>query len=778
MRWVLLPLFVLVFGQTLLAVDISPVDYSNAIDKLSQSIRGEVEQKSIPAFSIAIVDQNRIIWSAGFGHQDSDKKLPATAQTVYRVGSISKLFTAIRVMQLVEQGKLNLDEPVQTYLPKFQPRNEFGRPITIRHLLSHRSGLVRESPVGSYFDASEPSLAETVASLNRTSLVYAPNTRTKYSNAAVAVLGAIAERQLKSSHPEQVRQAVLDPLNMHSTGFVTSPEFQSAKATGWMRTLDGRRFVAPDFLLGTGPAGNLYSSVEDLSRLLMTLFAEGRTASGSILKPETLTQMLTPTADEAGKPTDYGLGFHVKRLDGHQKVGHGGAVYGFSTQLAALPEKKLGVIGVAALDGSNGVVERLTDYALRLMLAAQDKQPLPDYATTIPIPPDRARILVGEYRSDENDMARIVELAGTVYLYRGTFRHELRASSQDGSIVTDDVVGYGTRVEVKESSLIIEGKTYQRLHDQPPVECPERLKGLIGEYGPDHNVLYILEDQGQLYCLIEWFYYYPLQQISDTEFRFPDYGLYHGEGLKFERDDSGRVKSVVAAEVRFDRRSVGTAEGETFRITPLRPVDDRLFAESLAAMPPQEAGEFRETDLVELLDLDPTLKLDIRYATTNNFTGAVFYKQPRAFLQRPAAEAVARVHRRLSERGLGLLIHDGYRPWYVTRMFYETTPDAMKNFVANPARGSRHNRGCAIDLSLYDLKSGEPISMVSGYDEFSPRAFPLYPGGTSRQRWHRELLRSLMESEGFDVFEFEWWHFDFTDWKKYRIGNVTFEQLQ
>jgi D-alanyl-D-alanine dipeptidase len=146
-------------------------------------------------------------------------------------------------------------------------------------------------------------------------------------------------------------------------------------------------------------------------------------------------------------------------------------------------------------------------------------------------------------------------------------------------------------------------------------------------------------------------------------------------------------------------------------------------------------------------------------------------------MQRPAAEAVVRANQRLKKHGLGLLVHDAYRPWHVTRMFWDATPDEFKDFVANPANGSRHNRGCAVDITLYDLANGEPIQMVAGYDEFSPRSFPMYPGGTSRQRWYRELLRHVMEAEGFSVYEFEWWHFDFKDWKRYRIENRTFEEI-
>ncbi|HEX7023573.1 MAG TPA: M15 family metallopeptidase, partial [Gemmatimonadales bacterium] len=217
-------------------------------------------------------------------------------------------------------------------------------------------------------------------------------------------------------------------------------------------------------------------------------------------------------------------------------------------------------------------------------------------------------------------------------------------------------------------------------------------------------------------------------------------------------------------------------DGAAFRIAPVRPVDE-LAREALAATPPVEAGSFLPSDLVELVRLDPTIKLDIRYAGSNNFLGTRLYSSARAFLQRPAALALVRAGRRLRARGYGLLIHDGYRPWYVTRMFWDATPPAQHEFVADPAQGSRHNRGAAVDLTLYDLRTGRPVEMPGTYDEFSRRSYPGYPGGTSRQRWLRELLRSSMEAEGFTVYSAEWWHFDFRDWKRFPIGNATFEEL-
>jgi len=299
----------------------------------------------------------------------------------------------------------------------------------------------------------------------------------------------------------------------------------------------------------------------------------------------------------------------------------------------------------------------------------------------------------------------------------------------------------------------------------------------MGEYGRDHNVLYILERDGRLNALIEWFFLYPLTEISPDIYAFPEEGgLYHGERLVFTRDAGGRATSVEAASVVFERRDVGTEAGGTFRIDPVRPVDE-LRAEALTASPPDEPGPFRDSELVEVATLEPGIQLDVRYATTNNFMSSVFYDEPRVFLQRPAAEAVARAHRALAEHGFGLLLHDGYRPWYVTKMFFDATPESQRLFVADPANGSRHNRGSAIDLNLYDLETGLPADMVGTYDEFSPRSFPNYPGGTSRQRWQRELLRRVMEAEGFTVYEAEWWHFDHDDWREYALQNATFDQL-
>ncbi len=340
---------------------------------------------------------------------------------------------------------------------------------------------------------------------------------------------------------------------------------------------------------------------------------------------------------------------------------------------------------------------------------------------------------------------------------------------------------------------IIKGQSSASLTPGPkPADIPQAWKPWIGEYWfglsvPNSNSKAI----GTVYELGEkdgviWI----LQQEGKKE--EPTYKPIEKFAVKAATSNRScsRQRLLVAANANrgSDHRILVMGDVGTTKITPdfnapqqvlikpVRPVAE-LRAEALAASPPHEDGTFRKPELVELTSLDPAIHLDIRYATTNDFLGTPVYTQARAFMQRPAAEALVRALNKLKPLGYGLLIHDAYRPWYVTKIFWDATPPEGKIFVADPSQGSRHNRGCAVDLTLYDLATGKPIEMPGTYDEMSPRSFPDYPGGTSLQRWHRDLLRRAMESEGFTVYEHEWWHFDYKDWHEYPILNIKFEDL-
>ncbi len=202
-----------------------------------------------------------------------------------------------------------------------------------------------------------------------------------------------------------------------------------------------------------------------------------------------------------------------------------------------------------------------------------------------------------------------------------------------------------------------------------------------------------------------------------------------------------------------------------------------LLALTALAQPNESSKSLREADLVELVRLDSTIRIDIRYATSNNFMKRPMYTSARAFLQRPAATALVRAHRELQKHGYGILILDGYRPWSVTKKFWDEIPTRDRAFVANPSKGSKHNRGCAVDLSLYDLKTGKEVEMPSAYDEFTERASPDYAGGLPSERKRRDLLRRVMESEGFTVNVGEWWHFDYKDWQEYGVLDVPFNDI-
>jgi CubicO group peptidase (beta-lactamase class C family)/D-alanyl-D-alanine dipeptidase len=668
------PLFLLAAGIALA----QPQWQTPPRQSMDQMVAEEAARFQIPALGLAVSDAQRTLHQSLAGQ--------AKANTVFRAGSVTKLFTDIAIMQLVEQGKVDLDAPVSQYVPDFHPKNPFGKPLTVRLLMCHRSGLVREPGVGHYFDTKPTTLKAVTRSLNATSLVFEPGTQLKYSNAGITVLGDLIERVSKLSYEEYLRRYLLGPLGLKETWLRAADVPAGRLPSALMWTLDGREFPAPTFEMGIAPAGNLYTTTEDLLRVARWLM---QADTKPVLSRQSLDAMAQPQAGG----TQFGLGFSLGQVGGAPSIGHGGAIYGFSTDFLVIPSRQFAAVAYGTRDSSNAVLSQLT----RAMAAPQT--PFTHLtALTRPLP---------------------------------------------------------------------ETHNFQQM---PPPASPA-FAAALGEYGWDYNKLYLHERNGKLHCLIEWFSDSELIPTAANLYRFPDRAMYGGETLRIT------PKGVFVGPVFFPRLP---EPNRNFRVVMQKKLPE-LKTIAATSQPPAQPDGLRQPELVNLKPLAPDAKtgirLDIRYATANNFMGAPLYSRAEAYLQKPAAEAVLRAHQWLAQFGYGLLIHDAYRPWRVTKMFWEATPAAQRNFVANPATGSRHNRGCAVDLSMYSLADGKAVEMPSGFDEFSDRAYANYPGGTQQQRWLRALLRQAMEDQGFRVNSDEWWHFDYKDWKSYPVLNTSFEDL-
>ncbi|WP_438994563.1 M15 family metallopeptidase [Pseudemcibacter sp.] len=318
--------------------------------------------------------------------------------------------------------------------------------------------------------------------------------------------------------------------------------------------------------------------------------------------------------------------------------------------------------------------------------------------------------------------------------------------------------------------------------EKPPA-AQQNLIPMLGEYHLGEEKIIIREDGGRLHAIInptfdgsspdtmkDW----PLSFIAPGKYTYSFRGEF--ATFIFQFDSDGKSKSIVINNVTYNRNNIEPSNGNTFKVELDKTIDEYI-EDALAASPPKEKGDFREPDLVDVTTVLENVKLDVRYSTTNNFLNAPTYSEAKSFLHRPAVMALNEANKRFNAMGYGIVVHDAYRPWYVTKIFWDATEGDERNFVANPDNGSIHNRGSAIDLTLYELKTGEVIKMVGTYDEMTDRSYPEYMGGTALERWHRALLRHVMEDVGFTVLENEWWHFDYKDWQEYPILNNTFDEL-
>lgn len=371
------------------------------IDELAER---ETAANHIVGLSIALVDDQRVVWAKGYGFADRDQRLPATPETLYRVGSVSKLFTASAVMQLAEQGRLDIDRPLQRTLSEFSVSARFpdSSPITPRNLMTHHSGLPRDHLKGMWNPAigARPLLQSIRGSFTE----YPPNLLFSYSNLGVSLLGAVIERTTGEPFPQYLQHALLSPLGMHRSRFASGsldhPLMSCSYRKGEPETDPALRDLA---------AGGLVSSVTDLGRFLAMVFADGKSGGRQVLQPHTLAEMLRP--QNAGVELDrnfrIGLGWMLSGLGEIDLQGagtvahHAGATPLFRAQVVMLPKHKLGVAVLANSEEATKTVNELAIETLKLALQAktgirQPKDPPVSLAKT-PLSPADLRAYSGHY---------------------------------------------------------------------------------------------------------------------------------------------------------------------------------------------------------------------------------------------------------------------------------------------------------------------------------------------------------------------------------------------
>lgn len=338
-----------------MTIDTQSSEWLATLALIEAFLEAEQKTRKFPGLSVAIVYDQEILWTRGFGFANIEQRIPATAQTICRVASVTKLFTATMLMQLRDAEKLHLDEPIEKYLPEFKVKSCFAdsSPITFRQVVAHLSGLPRDDSVDRVYEESRvifPSIEELQASLKQIELIAAPMTKKVYSNLGFAILG-LALGQIAGQHyTEYVTEHILSPLGMQSSGFEPTDEWsvhlQTRLASPYKPQLESETAPTPTLNTierGMNPAGGLFSSVEDMARFISLQFLEGPVGGKQILKGTTLREMHAPVFLDPNWNEATGISWLVERIQNHTAIGHSGGLYGFSTDVLIVPALKLGL---------------------------------------------------------------------------------------------------------------------------------------------------------------------------------------------------------------------------------------------------------------------------------------------------------------------------------------------------------------------------------------------------------------------------------------------------
>lgn len=323
-------------------------EVASSIKLLESWIEAQMDYRKIPGISLGIVLDQELIYTRGFGYSDLDKKTPVTHKTIYRIASITKTFTVTAIMQLRDQGKLHLDDPIERYLPWFRIKNRFpdAPEITIRHLLTHTSGLPREAAFPYWTDHKFPTREEIIKALPAQETIFPTETKIKYSNLGLALAGEIVSTVSGEAYGLYIQNHILDPLGMKDTSVYLTEEDKSKLTTPYSRLLpDGSHKVMPfTDSKGIAPAANMSSNVGDLALYISLQFREGSAGGNQILKGSTLREMHRVHWLQPDWSGGRGLGFSVWRQDEKTVIGHSGWVAGNRTQIVFIPEEKIGII--------------------------------------------------------------------------------------------------------------------------------------------------------------------------------------------------------------------------------------------------------------------------------------------------------------------------------------------------------------------------------------------------------------------------------------------------
>jgi CubicO group peptidase (beta-lactamase class C family) len=341
-------------------------EVSSAITLLETWIAEQMEYRGLPGLSLAVVFDREIVWSRGFGVADLLTGAPVTPHTVFRIASITKTFTSTAIMILRDEGKLALDDPVSRYLPWFSYKNRFpaGPEVTIRHLLTHTSGLPREAAFPYWTDHRFPTMEQIIEAFQRQESIFEPETRFKYSNLGMTILGEVVAAASGQTYADFVARRILVPLGMVNSAVTPDRNLRARMATGYGRRLADHTHVPFPYTDAKGitAAANIASTAEDLALFAIAHLREDSTGPGQLLKASTLREMHRVQWLQPSWKSGWGLGFSINKSGERLTFGHAGWVAGHRSQLTVSPAEKVAVIVMTNADDGEPAM-----YASRLL---------------------------------------------------------------------------------------------------------------------------------------------------------------------------------------------------------------------------------------------------------------------------------------------------------------------------------------------------------------------------------------------------------------------------